>query len=134
MNTEQIIQEIVYRAIRSSGAGGQHVNKVSSKIELRFNLENSNALNESEKERLQNKLQSRLTQNGEIVLQCGESRSQHRNREMVTDRLFTLLQEGLKKKKIRKKTKLPKAAKLKRLKEKKKHSEKKAARKNPLKE
>lgn len=134
MEEQQVIREIDYKAVRSSGAGGQHVNKVSSKVEIHFNLEESSALSGYEKARLRRKFQTKLTQKGEIILQCGESRSQHKNREIVTERLLAMLKEGLKKKKVRKKTKLPKAAKLKRLREKQKQSEKKAGRKDPLKE
>ena len=56
MNSKDIINELSFKAIRSSGAGGQHVNKTSSKIELTFDLENSNALSKKEKERLKEKL------------------------------------------------------------------------------
>ena len=61
MNTETIIKELNFKAIRSSGAGGQHVNKTSSKIELTFDLENSTSLSENEKSVLKTKLSSRLT-------------------------------------------------------------------------
>lgn len=134
MNEQQLIQEAEYRAVRSSGAGGQNVNKVSSKVELHFKLEESLALSEDEKQRALKKLSSRLTNSGELILQCDESRSQHKNKEIVTQRFVGLIKNALVKPKIRKKTRTPKAAKLKRLREKKKLSEKKAARKDPLKE
>lgn len=134
MNEQQLIQEAEYKAVRSSGAGGQNVNKVSSKVELHFKLEESLALSEDEKQRALKKLSSRLTNSGELILQCDESRSQHKNKEIVTQRFVGLIKNALVKPKIRKKTRTPKAAKLKRLREKKKLSEKKAARKDPLKE
>lgn len=134
MDQKQLIQEISYKAVRSSGAGGQNVNKVSSKVELHFSIPASNALSETEKERALKKLASRLTKSEELILQCDESRSQHKNKEIVTQRFLELLKDSLKKPKPRKKTKTPRAAKLKRLREKKMRSEKKAGRKNPLKD
>lgn len=97
-------------------------------------LSQSRAFSEEEKERVSKKLDSRLTNAGELILQCDESRSQHRNKDIVTQRFLDLIKESLKKPKPRKKTKPSKAAKLKRLREKKKLSEKKASRKDPLKD
>ncbi|NJW52988.1 alternative ribosome rescue aminoacyl-tRNA hydrolase ArfB [Salinimicrobium oceani] len=134
MNEKQLIQEAQYKAVRSSGAGGQNVNKVSSKVELHFQLSETSAFSEEEKSRLFKKLESRLTNAGELILQCDESRSQHRNKELVTQRFLNLLKESLKKRKPRKKTKPSKAAKLKRLREKKQLSDKKASRKDPMKD
>ncbi|MFD2517114.1 alternative ribosome rescue aminoacyl-tRNA hydrolase ArfB [Salinimicrobium flavum] len=133
-NEEQLIKELTYKAVRSSGAGGQNVNKVSSKVELHFHLPDSRALSEAEKERLQVKLSSKLTNENELILQCDESRSQHKNKELVTQRFIALIKESLKKPKPRKKTRPPKAAKLKRLREKKMRAEKKAGRRDPLKD
>lgn len=133
MDEKLLIQEAGYKAVRSSGAGGQNVNKVSSKVELHFKLEESHALTEAEKERAMKKLASRLTNSGELILQCDESRSQHKNKEIVTQRFVDLIKASLVRPKPRKKTKTPKAAKLKRLREKKMLSEKKSARKDPLK-
>lgn len=134
MNQDILIKEASYKAVRSSGAGGQNVNKVSSKVELHFSIDSSQAFSEEEKQRVLNKLASRLTNEGELILQCDESRSQHKNKEIVTHRFLQLLSEAVKKPKPRKKTKPPKAAKLKRLREKKIRSEKKAGRKDPLKD
>jgi ribosome-associated protein len=132
LDEQQLIQESDYKAVRSSGAGGQNVNKVSSKVELHFRLEETQGLSEEEKQRALKKLSSRLTNSGELILQCDESRSQHKNKEIVTQRFLELVKQAIVKPKIRKKTKTPKAAKLKRLREKKKLSEKKATRKDPL--
>lgn len=134
MDEKQLIREAEYKAVRSSGAGGQNVNKVSSKVELHFKLQDSEAFSEEEKERVIRKLSSRLTNSEELILQCDESRSQHKNKELVTQRFVTLIKQALIKPKPRKKTKPSKAAKLKRLREKKKLSNKKSSRKDPLKE
>ena len=74
MNAEQLISELTFKAVRSSGAGGQNVNKVSSKIELYFDVPASLALNEDQKQILLQKLQTRLTKEGVLMLQCDESR------------------------------------------------------------
>ena len=132
MEEQQLLSEVTYKAVRSSGAGGQNVNKVSSKVELHFFIEPSGALSEDEKALLTGKLQSRLTRNNELILQSDESRSQHKNKELVTLRFLEIIKQGLVKPKIRKKSKPSKASKLKRLREKKILSEKKNNRKNPL--
>lgn len=128
---EALLNELNFKAIRSSGSGGQHVNKVSSKIELTFDLVNSLVFNEREKERLLSKLQNRLTKEGILILQCGESRSQHRNKELSIKRLFSLIDAALIIPKKRIKTKIPKSVIRKRLKSKRNLSEKKANRKKP---
>ena len=87
MIDESLIKELKFKAIRSSGSGGQHVNKVASKVELQFDVQNSSLLNEEEKEILLEKLKNRLSKEGILVLQCGESRSQHKNKTLVIDRL-----------------------------------------------
>ena len=79
MDKERIIQELDFKAVRSSGAGGQHVNKVSSKVELYFNVTASNALSENEKERIYSKIGNRLTKDNMLILYSDESRSQHKN-------------------------------------------------------
>ena len=131
MNSNNLINELVFKAVRSSGAGGQHVNKVSSKIELSFDIVNSNSLSEEEKERLLNKLQSKLTKKGVLILSCDESRSQHKNKEIVIERLLLLLKKALQKEKPRKQTKPTKSSIEKRLEKKKKDAFKKALRKKP---
>ncbi len=117
--------------MRSSGAGGQHVNKVSSKVELTFNIPASEGLSDREKQRIQLKLQSRLTNDGALVLQCDEARSQHRNKDLVVKRFFELLKKALTVPKKRKPTKRTKSSIEKRLRSKKKTAEKKAKRKPP---
>lgn len=126
-----ILNELSFKAIRSSGAGGQHVNKTASKVEVAFNVVNSEGLSETEKQRLQVKLASKITQEGNIVLQCGASRSQHRNKTEVIKRLLDLLRKNIVVPKKRKKTKPSKSAIEKRLKQKKNTALKKVNRKPP---
>jgi ribosome-associated protein len=131
MNAEVLISELSFKAIRSSGPGGQHVNKTASKVEVSFNLETSEALSEIEKERLRTKLSTKISSEGIIMLQCGETRSQHRNKAIVIERLVELLQKNLKVAKPRKKTKPSKGAIERRLKSKKENAFKKSNRKPP---
>lgn len=130
-NLAILFNEVSYKAVRSSGAGGQHVNKTSSKVILTFNVEQSSGLSEEEKELLSKKLQSRLTLNNELILECSETRSQHRNKELVLERFKEIILAGLIKPKKRKKTKPSRASKFKRLRKKKMHSEKKINRRKP---
>ena len=131
MNLESLISELSFKALRSSGSGGQHVNKVSSKVELHFNVENSKILSEEQKILLLKKLKTRLSGNNDLVLQCDESRSQHKNKELVIKRFLQIIKKGLIVPKKRKPTKIPRSAIRKRLKSKRIRSEKKAERKNP---
>ncbi len=131
MDVEILLTELNFKGIRSSGPGGQHVNKTASKVEVSFNLESSLALSKTEKDRLRNKLSSKISSEGIITLQCGETRSQHRNKAIVIDRLVELLQENLKVAKKRKKTKPSKSAVERRLKSKKEQALKKINRKPP---
>ena len=131
MNLDQLLPELSFKAIRSSGSGGQHVNKVSSKVELHFFIENSSILSDEQKQLLLKSLKFRLTNNNELILQCDETRSQHKNKELVINRFFELIKKGLKVPKKRKPTKIPKSVIRKRLKNKKRQSERKANRKKP---
>ncbi|MEO9571135.1 MAG: alternative ribosome rescue aminoacyl-tRNA hydrolase ArfB [Polaribacter sp.] len=132
MNSSTILKELNFKATRSSGAGGQHVNKVSSKIELTFNLKNSLALSEREKDFLIIKLQSKLTKENKLILFCDETRSQYRNKELAIKRFLELISKNLIKNKNRKATKPSKASIRKRLESKKKLSEKKNNRRKML--
>lgn len=131
MNEEILVRELQFKALRSSGAGGQHVNKVSSKIELTFKLKESMALSETEKLRLLEKLSGKLTKEGTLVLYCSESRSQHKNKALAIEKLLLLLKSNLKTSKPRKKTKPGKGAIEKRLEGKRKTALKKTNRKPP---
>ncbi len=131
MDAANIIKELNFKAIRSSGAGGQHVNKVSSKIELTFDLENSNSLSDEEKQLLKSKLSSKLTKEYFLILFCDESRSQHRNKELAIKRFLELIKKNLIKPKKRKATKPSKASIKRRIENKQKTSLKKVLRKRP---
>ncbi|BAO75870.1 alternative ribosome rescue aminoacyl-tRNA hydrolase ArfB [Winogradskyella sp. PG-2] len=131
MDVELLKSELSYKFVRSSGSGGQHVNKVSSKAELYFNLQESAIFNVDEKLKLSEFFKNRLSKNHILVLTCDESRSQFRNKAIVTERFLELIEEGLKEEKERKPTKIPKSIKGKRLNNKRKNSERKASRKKP---
>ena len=131
MLDENILKELKFKAIRSSSSGGQHVNKVSTKVELQFNVVASSLLTEDEKIIIQEKLKNRLTKDGVLILQCGESRSQHKNKALVIDRFFEVILKALKIEIERKPTKIPRQVKIKRLKQKRQHSDKKENRKPP---
>lgn len=126
-----LLNELTFKATRSSGAGGQHVNKVSSKVELIFNLIESSVFNEEQKERLQHKLQNRLSKEGVLMLQCDESRSQHSNKALAIKRFLELIETSLIIPKKRIPTKIPRAVIKKRLKSKRNLSDKKAFRRKP---
>ena len=131
MNKEQILNEVTLKAVRSSGSGGQHVNKVATKVVLSFSIENSEGLTDQEKERISEKLAVRINKEGELILSSGTTRSQLRNKEMVIKKLISLLQRSLQPKKKRKATRIPKSVQLKRLQKKRLQSQKKADRKKP---
>ena len=131
MNAENLIKELKFKAVRSSGAGGQHVNKVSSKVELFFDLQNSIELSSEEKEILLKNLHPKLTKEGVLLLNCDESRSQHKNKGIVIERFLQIIINGLKIPKKRKATKPSKSSIQKRLDKKKKTAFKKAFRRKP---
>lgn len=128
---DAIVKELSFKAIRSSGPGGQHVNKTASKVELTFDVQNSQVLNVPQKELLLTNLKSRLTKEKILILQCAESRSQHKNRALVIQRFLELIQDNLIQEKDRIPTKIPRAIVKKRLDHKRKNAEKKANRKPP---
>jgi ribosome-associated protein len=131
METEKILSELTFKAVRSSGAGGQNVNKVSSKVVLSFDVSNSFALSEEEKERAFKKLKSKLTLEGILILNCDEDRSQLKNKAIVTKRFIDIIEKALVIPKERKATKTPRSVIEKRLKDKSSTSEIKQNRKKP---
>ena len=131
METERIIAELTFKAVRSSGPGGQNVNKVSSKVVLTFDLNASQALDEVEKSLIENKLASKLTTENLLILNCDEDRSQIKNKAIVTKRFVELIEKSLIVPKKRKVTKVPKSVVEKRLKDKSVVSEIKENRKKP---
>ena len=123
--------EFQFSFSRSSGPGGQHVNKVNSRVELRFSVEGSILLTEEEKSLILLKLGNRMNSEGELLLVSQSSRSQLKNKEEVIARFYELVEKALTPRKKRKKTKPTVAAQLKRLEAKKQNSEKKGRRKKP---
>lgn len=127
----ELEKEFDFKAIRSSGSGGQHVNKVATKIELSFSVLKSKVLTEDQKVLLIEKLSNRLTKEHVLIVQCGETRSQLKNKRIAISRVFSVLEAALEVKVERKPTKVPKLVIKKRLKNKKIQSEKKANRRKP---
>ena len=121
-------REITYNTSRSGGKGGQNVNKVSTKVELLFSVDNSALFTDEEKALLNEKLQNRFNKDGLVQVICDEERSQYLNKEKALDRLINLLANALRIPKQRKATKISKAAKAKRLDNKRLQSAKKESR------
>src|ERR1700744_2499712 len=101
-------KEVSYKTSRSGGKGGQNVNKVSSKVELLFSVNNSLLFSDEEKELLNVKLQSRVNKDGLVQIVCDEERSQFLNKEKAIERLIVLLTKALHIPKVRKPTKVSK--------------------------
>jgi len=131
MDTNKILQELDFKAVRSSGAGGQNVNKVSSKVVLSFNLPASQSLSEEEKVLAETRLAARLTNDNILILQCDEDRSQLRNKEIVIKRFLQLMENALHVAKERKPTKVPRSVIRKRIEGKRRQTEKKQLRRRP---
>ena len=123
--------ELIISASRSSGPGGQNVNKVSTKIELRFNVAESILLDEEEKEIISHKLTARINNVGELIIVSQSERTQLQNKENALEKFYTLLEKALLPVRKRKPTKPSYASKLRRLDHKKLLSRKKENRKSP---
>lgn len=121
--------EIEYVYTRSSGPGGQNVNKVSTGVQLRFDISKSSSLNGEIKRRLINLAGSRLTKNGVLIINSTAHRTQYQNKQDVLNRFVVLVRKSAMRPPKRAKTKPPARSKLKRLREKKKRSELKKLRK-----
>ncbi|WP_051719810.1 alternative ribosome rescue aminoacyl-tRNA hydrolase ArfB [Anditalea andensis] len=115
--------EMDFEVSRSSGPGGQNVNKVNSRVTLRFNVTGSVLLDDQEKAVLFKKLS--LTASGDLLISSQASRSQLKNKEACKERFYDILREAFKKKKVRRVTRPTKSSQRKRLDEKKKQGEKK---------
>ena len=124
--------ELVFKATRSGGPGGQHVNTSSTRIELLWCPATSRALDDARRARVLEKLASRLDGDGCVRVVASENRSQLRNREDAERRLAELVRKALVVPKVRRKTKPSRAAKARRIDEKKKQSNKKAMRRKPI--
>src|SRR5688572_19011957 len=122
---KRLKQELNFSVSRSSGPGGQNVNKVNSKVTIKFDVVNSNVLTAEEKEVLLKKLAVKLTVDGVLILTAQESRSQLENKEVALLKFEALIVKAFEKRKARRPTKPSKGAVQKRIKNKKQHSEKK---------
>jgi ribosome-associated protein len=125
ISIKQLLHELSFSVSRSSGPGGQNVNKVNSKVTIKFDVLNSQVLTAEEKEVLLKKLSTKLTVDGVLILTAQESRSQLENKAAALLKFETLLTKAFEKRKARKPTKPSKGSVQKRIKSKKQHSEKK---------
>lgn len=132
MNKAALQKEVFYKTSRSGGKGGQNVNKVSSKVELLFAVNDSLLFTDEEKLLLNGKLQARFNKDGYVQVICDEERSQYLNKEKAIERLMVLLTNALHVPKIRKARKVSNAAKQARLENKRKTAEKKRAEEGSL--
>lgn len=128
---EQLLAEVQFSATHGGGPGGQNVNKVSTKVVLRFPVGDSLALDEMQKQLIFSKLKNRINARGELLVTSASERSQWRNRKMADQRFIELIEKALVKPRKRKKTAPTAASKLKRLEAKKLLSHKKRLRKPP---
>lgn len=129
LKDRDFINELKFSASRSGGPGGQNVNKVSTKVELRFNVFESNLLSGEEKEIILNKLANRMNKEGELLLVSQSERSQLANKEKAIEKFYILISKALTFQKKRKPTKPSARVKAKRLETKRFKSEKKILRK-----
>lgn len=128
---DDILKVVTFKTSRSGGKGGQNVNKVSSKVELIFNITDAPFFNSEERALLIERLASRLDQEGNLHIVSQEDRSQLLNKEKTIAKLLALLKSGLHVQKKRKPTKIPKAVVRKRLENKQSIAAKKESRKRP---
>ena len=124
--------ELVFAFSRSSGPGGQNVNKVSSRVTLYFDVANTASLSDYQKRRIAAKLSSRINKDGVLRVVCQKFRTQAANRRLAVERLGELLTEAIARKTPRRKTKIPPSTKRKRLEDKKRRGETKKLRKPPV--
>jgi len=123
VNIRDFTPELKFSSSRSSGPGGQNVNKVNSKIELRFNISNSEILNEDEKVIIFNKLKNKINSDGELIITVQTDRSQLKNKQEAIEKFNDLITKALTPRKKRRSTSPTKASVEKRLKVKKKEGE-----------
>ena len=131
MHKETIINELTFKAIRSSGAGGQHVNKVSSKVVLNFDLSKSKGFSSWEKSLLYKSISNRLTSAGILSISCDESKSQFQNKDKVIKRFLVIINKGLIVQKRRVATKPSRGSKRRKLDAKKQRGQTKNLRQKP---
>lgn len=132
MDIKALEKELRYRTMRSSGSGGQHVNKVETKVELLFEVDASRVLTDAQKQRIREELSGRINKEGVLIVGAGNRRSQVLNRSAALKKFQRLITQALRPRKKRKPVSQLKAHPEKRLREKKKRSEKKALRKKAI--
>lgn len=120
--------ELAFKTARSGGPGGQHVNKTESRVQMRWHAASSPGVPEAVKTRFAAAYRNRINESGEVVIDCDETRSQHRNREICLERLTAMLSAVAKPPKARKKSKPGKSELARRRKSREAHAAKKAAR------
>lgn len=127
-NIEEIIKCLLFKTSRSAGKGGQHVNKVSSKVELIFDVVKADFFSEEEKNKIEKKLSRYYKSDGCIHMICQADRSQLKNKKTITDRFIKLVSKAFEDVPVRVKTTIPLEEKEKRLEEKKMNAQKKERR------
>lgn len=130
MDFTQLDTELNFKTSRSSGSGGQHLNKTETKVTLEFDVHNSQFLSNENKNRILEKLQNRINQEGILQISSSKTRSQLKNKELVIQLFHDIIEKALQKQKKRKATQPTKAAIAKRLQSKKRNAEKKSRRNN----
>lgn len=128
LHDRDFAKEFVFQASRSGGAGGQNVNKVATKVELKFHVENSQVLTTEEKALVHQKLSNRINSEGYLQVVCQEERSQFRNKERCVQRFYELLRQAFTRQKKRTATKPTKGSVRRRLEGKKHQAAKKGNR------
>ena len=108
-------EELSFAASRSGGPGGQNVNKVNTRVMLRFDVKRSPSLSDWQRGRILSRLATRITKDGVLVITSQRHRTQRANRAAAVERFAELLREALKRQRVRKKTRVPRAVKERRL-------------------
>jgi ribosome-associated protein len=125
-------EEVAFTTSRSGGPGGQNVNKLETRVTLRFDLDGSPSLSGEQKTRLRERLATRITKDGVLHVTSQRHRTQAANREAAVERFAELLRENLREEAPRKKTRPSKAARARRLEEKRRRSQRKRERAAPI--